>query len=129
MSGDSFRNKADHIFDEGKTLNPSKVKKNDIVFLKTELKEIFFNYYHKKISNSYILICHNSDDSFNESDFQFIDSKIIHCFAQKLNMPMNNLISPILLTLPLQMLAYHVALLKNCDVDKPRNLAKSVTVE
>jgi glucosamine--fructose-6-phosphate aminotransferase (isomerizing) len=41
----------------------------------------------------------------------------------------DNLLTPILLTLPLQMLAYHVALLKNCDVDKPRNLAKSVTVE
>ena len=41
----------------------------------------------------------------------------------------DNLLSPILLTLPLQMLAYHVALLKNCDVDKPSNLAKSVTVE
>ena len=41
----------------------------------------------------------------------------------------DSLLSPILLTLPLQMLAYHVALLKNCDVDKPRNLAKSVTVE
>ena len=41
----------------------------------------------------------------------------------------DNLLSPILLTLPLQMLAYNVALLKNCDVDKPRNLAKSVTVE
>ena len=41
----------------------------------------------------------------------------------------DNLLSPILLTLPLQMLAYHVALLKNCDVDKSRNLAKSVTVE
>ena len=41
----------------------------------------------------------------------------------------DNLLSPILLTLPLQLLAYHVALLKNCDVDKPRNLAKSVTVE
>ena len=41
----------------------------------------------------------------------------------------DNLLSPILLALPLQMLAYHVALLKNCDVDKPRNLAKSVTVE
>jgi glucosamine--fructose-6-phosphate aminotransferase (isomerizing) len=39
------------------------------------------------------------------------------------------LLTPILLTVPLQMLAYHVALLKNCDVDKPRNLAKSVTVE
>ena len=39
------------------------------------------------------------------------------------------LLTPILLTVPLQMLAYHVALLKNRDVDKPRNLAKSVTVE
>jgi glutamine---fructose-6-phosphate transaminase (isomerizing) len=42
---------------------------------------------------------------------------------------LNNLLSPILLTVPLQLLAYHVALLKNCDIDKPRNLAKSVTVE
>ena len=38
-------------------------------------------------------------------------------------------LSPFLLTIPLQLLAYHVALLKNCDIDKPRNLAKSVTVE
>ena len=42
---------------------------------------------------------------------------------------LNNLLSPILLTVPLQLLAYHVALQKNCDIDKPRNLAKSVTVE
>jgi glucosamine--fructose-6-phosphate aminotransferase (isomerizing) len=42
---------------------------------------------------------------------------------------LNNLLSPLLLTIPLQLLAYHVALLKNCDIDKPRNLAKSVTVE
>ena len=41
----------------------------------------------------------------------------------------DNLLSPLLLTIPLQLLAYHVALLKNCDIDKPRNLAKSVTVE
>ena len=41
----------------------------------------------------------------------------------------DDLLSPILLTVPLQLLAYHVALLKNCDIDKPRNLAKSVTVE
>ena len=38
-------------------------------------------------------------------------------------------LSPFFLTIPLQLLAYHVALLKNCDIDKPRNLAKSVTVE
>jgi glucosamine--fructose-6-phosphate aminotransferase (isomerizing) len=37
--------------------------------------------------------------------------------------------SPILNVVPLQLLAYHVALLRGCDVDQPRNLAKSVTVE
>lgn len=37
--------------------------------------------------------------------------------------------SPILFTIPLQLLAYHVAVLKGTDVDQPRNLAKSVTVE
>ena len=38
-------------------------------------------------------------------------------------------LTPFLMTVPLQLLAYHVASLKNCDIDKPRNLAKSVTVE
>jgi len=38
-------------------------------------------------------------------------------------------ISPIIYTIPLQLLSYHVALVKGTDVDKPRNLAKSVTVE
>jgi len=38
-------------------------------------------------------------------------------------------ITPIIYTIPLQLLAYHVALIKGTDVDKPRNLAKSVTVE
>jgi glutamine---fructose-6-phosphate transaminase (isomerizing) len=38
-------------------------------------------------------------------------------------------LSPILYTIPLQLLAYHVAVLKGTDVDQPRNLAKSVTVE
>jgi glucosamine--fructose-6-phosphate aminotransferase (isomerizing) len=38
-------------------------------------------------------------------------------------------LSPILNVIPLQLLAYHMASLKGCDIDKPRNLAKSVTVE
>ncbi len=38
-------------------------------------------------------------------------------------------LTPFLMAIPLQLLAYHVASLKNCDIDKPRNLAKSVTVE
>lgn len=39
------------------------------------------------------------------------------------------LLAPIIYTLPLQLLAYHVAVLKGTDIDQPRNLAKSVTVE
>ncbi len=39
------------------------------------------------------------------------------------------MISPLIYTIPLQLLAYHVALIKGTDVDQPRNLAKSVTVE
>ena len=39
------------------------------------------------------------------------------------------LIAPIIYTIPLQLLAYHVAILKGTDIDQPRNLAKSVTVE
>lgn len=38
-------------------------------------------------------------------------------------------LSPILSVIPLQLLAYHIAVVKGCDVDQPRNLAKSVTVE
>jgi glucosamine--fructose-6-phosphate aminotransferase (isomerizing) len=37
--------------------------------------------------------------------------------------------APVVYTIPLQLLSYHVAVLKGTDVDQPRNLAKSVTVE
>ena len=43
--------------------------------------------------------------------------------------PVDDSISPIVYTIPLQLLSYHVAVLKGTDVDQPRNLAKSVTVE
>ena len=41
----------------------------------------------------------------------------------------SELFSPLLVALPLQLLAYHIAVVRGCDVDQPRNLAKSVTVE
>jgi glucosamine--fructose-6-phosphate aminotransferase (isomerizing) len=40
-----------------------------------------------------------------------------------------DLLTPVLTTVPLQLLAYHIAVRRGCDVDQPRNLAKSVTVE
>lgn len=43
--------------------------------------------------------------------------------------PVDDSVSPIIYTIPLQLLSYHVAILKGTDVDQPRNLAKSVTVE
>jgi len=64
---------------------------------------------------------------FADPRVQFGDRVGIH------TMPMPALIqdlqAPILYTIPLQLLAYHVAVLKGTDVDQPRNLAKSVTVE
>ena len=41
----------------------------------------------------------------------------------------NPLLQSVLVAIPLQLIAYHTACIKGCDVDKPRNLAKSVTVE
>jgi glucosamine--fructose-6-phosphate aminotransferase (isomerizing) len=43
--------------------------------------------------------------------------------------PSNELMLPLLEIVPLQLLAYHIAVRLGCDVDQPRNLAKSVTVE
>jgi len=43
--------------------------------------------------------------------------------------PCAPLLSPVVTVIPLQLLAYHIAVLRGCDVDRPRNLAKSVTVE
>lgn len=43
--------------------------------------------------------------------------------------PCNEIFVPLLATIPLQLFAYYIAVKRGCDVDKPRNLAKSVTVE
>ncbi len=53
-----------------------------------------------------------------------------HTFDDMLTVPeVDELISPVLAVIPLQMLSYHIAAIKGLDVDQPRNLAKSVTVE
>jgi glucosamine--fructose-6-phosphate aminotransferase (isomerizing) len=43
--------------------------------------------------------------------------------------PIDDILAPVLYTVPLQLLSYYVAIIKGTDVDQPRNLAKSVTVE
>ena len=84
-------------------------------------------YFEKTISNmqevisrggKVLLISDKHDEVINEN------------IRFKIEMPsIDEFLNPFLLSIPLQLLAYHVALLKKCDIDKPRNLAKSVTVE
>jgi glucosamine--fructose-6-phosphate aminotransferase (isomerizing) len=63
---------------------------------------------------------------FADADSQFQESEGVHV----IRLPENHgALSPILHVVPLQLLAYHAALVRGTDVDKPRNLAKSVTVE
>ncbi|VTP83808.1 Glucosamine--fructose-6-phosphate aminotransferase [isomerizing] [Leclercia adecarboxylata] len=63
---------------------------------------------------------------FADRDAGFTSSDNMHI----IEMPhVEEVIAPIFYTVPLQLLAYHVALIKGTDVDQPRNLAKSVTVE
>jgi len=53
-----------------------------------------------------------------------------HLVDHQLRVPASApLLSPLLTVIPLQLLAYHIAVRRGCDVDRPRNLAKSVTVE
>ena len=61
----------------------------------------------------------------SEGDTQ-IASKVDHVIYIPATIPG---LSPILSVIPLQLLAYHIAVIRGCDVDQPRNLAKSVTVE
>ena len=90
LTGDSLRNLCDHVFDETQSFKPLEVKENDIVFLKTDLKEIYFNYYHQSIKSKYILVTHNSDISIEKEDLSFLDDKIKHWFAAKLNVLASN---------------------------------------
>ncbi|NLB58786.1 MAG: isomerizing glutamine--fructose-6-phosphate transaminase, partial [Gammaproteobacteria bacterium] len=63
---------------------------------------------------------------FTDQDSQFGESEGVHVIRTPRNI---GVLSPIVHTIPVQMLAYHTALARGTDVDKPRNLAKSVTVE
>ena len=93
LTGDSIRNYCDHIFDETSSFNPLDVKENDIIFLKTDLKNIYFKYYHPSIRSKYILITHNSDISIEKEDLVYLDNKIKHWFATKLNVLASNNLS------------------------------------
>ncbi len=84
-------------------------------------------YYEKTLSNMQEVIARGGKIFFiTDNNKRLLSTNL----RFRLRVPrVDNFLSPLLLTIPLQLLAYHVASLKNCDIDKPRNLAKSVTVE
>ncbi len=84
-------------------------------------------YFEKTLSNMQeviarggkVLLLTNSGDKVISENIRF-----------QIDLPDSDLtLTPFLFAIPLQLLSYHVALFKKCDIDKPRNLAKSVTVE
>ena len=64
---------------------------------------------------------------FEDKDSQVMPMKEMKIIPITSNL--GRITAPIIFTIPLQLLSYHVALAKGSDIDKPRNLAKSVTVE
>ena len=79
--------------------------------LKSNLQEV-------KARGGELYVFGHSHESHEDTVTQFIELP-----------EMPELIAPIIYTIPLQLLSYHVAILKGTDIDQPRNLAKSVTVE
>jgi glucosamine--fructose-6-phosphate aminotransferase (isomerizing) len=109
----------------------AEMKHGPIALIDEEMTIIFIatnHSYHEKIVNNIqevksrkgkiiSVISEDNSEIAKLSDYTIV---IPHC---------DELLLPILASIPLQLLAYHVALMKGCNVDQPRNLAKSVTVE
>jgi len=85
-------------------------------------------YFEKTISNMQEVIARGGKVILISNENNNIISENVR-FTLEIPKTDDFLLTPILMTIPLQLLAYHVASFKNCDIDKPRNLAKSVTVE
>ncbi len=77
-------------------------------------------------SGKVIAITTEADDREHDADTAALAGLVDHVIAIP---PAPELLLPILEIVPLQLLAYHIAVRRGCDVDQPRNLAKSVTVE
>jgi glucosamine--fructose-6-phosphate aminotransferase (isomerizing) len=83
------------------------------------LEKVKSNMQEVRARGGQVYVFADLDSHFSESEGVYVIRTPRHVGA----------LSPILHSIPVQLLAYHAALLRGTDVDKPRNLAKSVTVE
>lgn len=82
ISGDTFRNLADHIHDMDSSINTKDIKNNDILFVQSPKLKEFFENIHPHIKNRYILITHNGDENITEEYLPYVTETITHWFAQ-----------------------------------------------
>jgi glucosamine--fructose-6-phosphate aminotransferase (isomerizing) len=85
----------------------------------SQYEKIISNIQEIKARNGKIIAIVNEDDSAISELADYV-MKTPHS---------NEMFTPLLTSVPLQLLSYHIAVLRGCNVDQPRNLAKSVTVE
>tara|TARA_B000000565_G_C23759189_1_gene367711 strand:+ start:59 stop:925 length:867 start_codon:yes stop_codon:yes gene_type:complete len=85
ISGDTFRNYADHVHDDINQLNPLLVKKGDFIFLKGEFISDFFENFSNNINNEFFIISHNSDILIDSKIQKFDHQKLIKWFAQNID--------------------------------------------
>lgn len=83
------------------------------------LEKLHSNVEEVRARGSVLYVFADKDAKFESDETQKVISVV----------PTEDIIAPIVYTIPLQLLSYHVAVIKGTDVDQPRNLAKSVTVE
>lgn len=83
ISGDTFRTLADHCIESTDRFCADLIKEKDVVFVKSDLIDFFFNVIYPKINNHFVLISHNSDKNILPHYEKFlIEGKIIQWYAQ-----------------------------------------------
>ena len=85
VSGDSLRKISNHKLDEISKINPKKIEKNEIVFVKTDYLDNFFQNVFPHVNNPFILITHNSKHQVNKDYLGFLNKKEFKWYAQNLN--------------------------------------------
>jgi len=80
---------ANFVLEEKKSFKPNDVKTNDIIFVDGDFIETFFEKFHNRISEKYILITHNSTKTIDQEFEKLVDDRIIHWFAENLTVQNN----------------------------------------
>jgi hypothetical protein len=84
ITGDGFRSLAQHIMDDISSISTNSVSDGDIIFIRTDMLNKFFEKVCPEITARFILISQNADNNMQDEFSRHIDEKIIHWFSQNL---------------------------------------------